>query len=144
MDRKNLEQFIDNTIRTCREQAQNKNLSEEETKRTLNETLMQFYRILAGYTNGTVDNETYQIFASKCPEFATYLSDLEEQEKTRKANLEQEKKQLQERLAQIDKELKSSNTIKREEPKPKTNRTRSEEPQGDPCSRGSYRGGGRC
>lgn len=132
MDRENLEQFIDNTIRTCREQAQNKNLSEEETKRTLNETLMQFYRILAGYTNGTVDNETYQIFVSKCPEFATYLSDLEEQERTRKANLEQEKKQLQERLAQIDKELKTSNTVKREEP------------QGDPCSRGSSRGGGRC
>ena len=73
MDRENLSQFLDNTIRTCREQAQNRGMSEEETQKMLNDTLMQFYKILAGYTNGTVDDETHQLFVQKCPEFGTYL-----------------------------------------------------------------------
>lgn len=142
MDRENLSQFLDNTIRTCREQAQNKGMSEEETQIILNESLMQFYKILAGYTNGTVDNETHQLFVQKCPEFGSYLQDLEQQEKARIDGLNKEKEELQRRILEIDSELKISNTVKvkKEQPKRKTNR----EPQGDPCSRVSYRGGGRC
>lgn len=140
MDRENLSQFLDNTIRTCREQAQNRGMSEEETQKMLNDTLMQFYKILAGYTNGIVDNETHQLFVQKCPEFGTYLQDLEQQEKARVSGLKKEREELQRRLAQIDSELGTSKTVKRKQPRSTTTR----EPQGDPCSRGSSRGGGRC
>ena len=140
MDRENLSQFLDNTIRTCREQAQNRGMSEEETQKMLNDTLMQFYKILAGYTNGTVDDETHQLFVQKCPEFGTYLQDLEQQENARVDGLKKEREELQRRLAQIDSELGTSKIVKREQPKSTTTR----EPQDDPCSRGSSRGGGRC
>lgn len=136
MDRENLSQFLDNTIRACREQAQSKNLSEEESQKMLNETLMQFYRILAGYTNGVVDSETHQLFIQKSPEFGTYLEDLEQQEKARIDGLKREREELQKRLAQIDTELGTSKTVKRSE----TITTSTREAQEDPYSRG----GGRC
>ncbi len=142
MDRENLSQFLDNTIRTCREQAQVKGLNEEETQRVLNDTLMQFYKILAGYTNGIVDSETQKLFVQKSPEFGAYLEDLEQQEKSKVEQLRKEKEELQKRLEQIDTELGISKIVKRSE----TKTTSTRETQEDPCSRGgSYRsGGGRC
>ena len=143
MDRENLSQFLDNTIRACREQAQSKNLSEEESQKMLNETLMQFYRILAGYTNGVIDSKTHQLFIQKSPKFGTYLEDLEQQEKARIDGLKREREELQRRLAQIDTELGTSKTVKRSE----TRTTSTRESQEDPCSRGGSRGGrggGRC
>lgn len=142
MDRENLSQFLDNTIRTCREQAQAKKLSEEASQKMLNDTLMQFYKILAGYTNGRVDSETHELFVQKSPEFGAYLESLEQQEKARVDQLRREKEELEKRLAQIDTELGTSGTFRRSEPKTTSRR----ETQEDPCSRGgSYRGGGgRC
>lgn len=132
MDRENLSQFLDNTIRACREQAQSKNLSEEENQKMLNETLMQFYRILAGYTNGVIDSETHQLFIQKSPKFGTYLEDLEQQEEARIDGLKREREELQRRLAQIDTELGTSKTVKIS--KPRTTSTRKS--QENPCSRG--------
>lgn len=132
MDRENLSQFLDNTIRACREQAQSKNLSEEESQKMLNETLMQFYRILAGYTNGVIDSETHQLFIQKSPKFGTYLEDLEQQEEARIDGLKREREELQRRLAQIDTELGTSKTVKIS--KPRTTSTRKS--QENPCSRG--------
>lgn len=132
MDRENLSQFLDNTIRACREQAQSKNLSEEESQKMLNETLMQFYRILAGYTNGVIDSETHQLFIQKSPKFGTYLEDLEQQEEARIDGLKREREELKRRLAQIDTELGTSKTVKIS--KPRTTSTRKS--QENPCSRG--------
>ena len=132
MDRENLSQFLDNTIRACREQAQSKNLSEEESQKMLNETLMQFYRILAGYTNGVIDSETHQLFIQKSPKFGTYLEDLEQQEEARIDGLKREREELKIRLAQIDTELGTSKTVKIS--KPRTTSTRKS--QENPCSRG--------
>ena len=132
MDRENLSLFLDNTIRACREQAQSKNLSEEESQKMLNETLMQFYRILAGYTNGVIDSETHQLFIQKSPKFGTYLEDLEQQEEARIDGLKREREELKRRLAQIDTELGTSKTVKIS--KPRTTSTRKS--QENPCSRG--------